>query len=254
MKTTLNLSHGYTATIMQDLDAENPWSAYDCEPPIMVFNDRQIEDYKTGLSLRALYDLLALSAFEDGAASVLSALDLTPEDVDAMLPWNAAASTLDADGWQEAIRDCLPEDPTGWRDALTYFDQCAALCRLAGIPYHHGQSNGYSQGHSARVFLAATPDWINKTGVSLENAEAALEGSFNTWTAWAWGDVYGIAEVVRPDGTECEDGSVWGFYGSDHTESGLLESAENTVECDRAFLAREEAEAFRAACADIVTI
>jgi hypothetical protein len=254
MKETLNLSHGYTATIATDECAENPWTAWDCEPPIMVFNERRIEDYKTGLSLRDLYWMLPLSAFDGGAAAVLAALDLTPEDIDHTLPWGADVAELDAGGWREHIGECLPEDPTGWRDAIEYFDMCGALCTLAGIPWHQGQSNGYCQGHSARVFLAATPEWIKTTGVAPENAEAALEGSFKTWGAWAWGDVYGIAEITRPDGTECEGGSVWGFYGSDHTASGLLESAENTVECDRAFLAREEAEAFRAACSDIVTV
>lgn len=253
MKDTINLSHGYTATIEQDQDAQCPWTAWDCEPPVMVFNERRVEDYKTGLSLRALYDLIPLSAFADDAAAVISALDLSEVDISQELPWDRQRPDS-AEGWRDAIRDCLPEEPSSWGGADEYFRQCAALCQLAGIACHYGTSRGYCQGDAARVFLAATPQWVKETGVAPENAEAALEGSFKTWGAWAWGDVYGIAEITRPDGMECRDGSVWGFYGSDHKESGLMESAENSVECDRAFLAREEAEAFRAACADIATI
>jgi hypothetical protein len=76
--------------------------------------------------------------------------------------------------------------------------------------------------------------------------------------------VYGVAEILRPDGTEAPDGSCWGFYGTDHEQSGLMEHCRNAVDCDMAAQERETARdmaaqereaarALEAACRDIET-
>lgn len=261
----LNLSGGYTAEIAQDDCTENPWENWDCQPPIMVFNlDRhhgRIEDYKTGLTMRDIFDLVPLSAFENGAA--LDALGLPASEIE--MPWDVSADGLNPEGWRDAIRDCLPDSPTSWGEAIEYLDKCETLCGLAGIECLNEQSNGYSQGDCARVFLAAMPDWIKETGNSVECIPGSLVSDLRVWSAWAWGDVYGIASITRPDGSEVEDVSTWGFYGDDHKQSGLLESAEDSVAWDTGNLAKEAAaqaawdareamEQERAACADIITI
>ena len=59
-----------------------------------------------------------------------------------------------------------------------------------------------------------------------------LKEEVKTYDQYLTGDVYGIAKITDPEGKELEDGSVWGFYGSDHKESGLMENAEGTIEYD----------------------
>lgn len=203
MKTTLDLSNGYTAEIMQDLDA--------------------------------LFDRLPLALFEtdEGREKVISALD--PEGY-----YDFDGEGWTADEWREEIRDVRPSKPESWGAAEEYFTACGGLCKLGDIPYLDAQSNGYCQGDSAQVFLAATPEWLDKTGVSPENAEAALKGTLAEYSAWAWGDVYGVASICRPDGEEIDGGSCWGFYGSDHKESGLLDFAESCVTADIAMLTKSE--------------
>lgn len=256
---TLKLSGGYTATIATDTDAENPWTSWDCEPPIMVFSpDRfhgRLEDYKTGLSLKTVFDLLPLELFGDHG-KILSALDLTVSDVADVNSWDDEYKPDDDDAktWREAIRDCLPASPEYWGEAVEYFDAAESLCKMAGIACENTQSNGYSQGDSALVFSAALPEWTEKVGCGPDHVSAAVKGAAELWGAWAWGDVYGIMSIARPDGEEANDGSCWGFYGSDHKKSGLLEAAENFVSADIEYIAREEAESFRAACGDVATV
>jgi hypothetical protein len=128
------------------------------------------------------------------------------------------------------------------------------LCKLAGIPACYEQSNGYSQRDSALVMAFATPEWVKKVGAPVESLEAQCKGACDLYSAWAWGDVYGISSITAPDGEELENGSVRGFYGSDHKKSGLLESAADSIEYHKKECIKEMREKYEMACRDIVTV
>jgi hypothetical protein len=157
------------------------------------------------------------------------------------------------DSFQNAIRELVTFlSPSGWSEWIEYFDAMEALAAVAGIPCHLTQSNGYSQGDSALVFTAALPSWVEEAGTAPEYQEAACKGAAKLWAAWAWGDVFGVARIISPDGDEVEDASCWGFYG-DHETSGLLDHCREVIELHRWEVEQEAAESHSAACRDIIT-
>ncbi len=262
---TIALPHGYTAVIAQDDCPSNPFDTFDCEPPIAVFYDRDMRSpggKAPEIDLADLFHMIPAARFRTakGREKIADAAGIDLSDVEAPEPGNRNSDT-----WKDAMAEALPESPHGWRSAIDYFDCMEAVAGLLGIPCYNGQSNGYSQGDSARVFVAATPEWREKVGVTLENAAEQCRGTFDLYSAWAWGDCYGVSEILRPDGSEVPDGSVWGFYGSDHEKSGILEHCRDCVVRDRkdraeraaerrAYLRTERAARMDAACRDIATV
>ncbi len=247
--TIISLKDGYTAEIATDEGAESPWTAWDCEPPAWVHSDRNFTAYGEPPSLLELFWKLPIELFEAPAReAAIKALDLG-DDI-----FNPRYDTDTPEGWQELLSENLPSKPGFYVSEKAYFSALAALCGLLEIPYYHAESRGYSQGDWAECFFIATPEWLKITGVEKENALAQLKAAHKLWTSWAWGDVYGIVKIIRPDETECDDGSCWGFYGTDHNESGLIEHAENSIDWDIKQREKEKQEAFYMACADIVTI
>jgi hypothetical protein len=74
----------------------------------------------------------------------------------------------------------------------------------------------------------------------IDNAEKILDSEVETYDQYLRGECYGY-EVVRVDTNEVDGeteeievelDSCWGFIGSDHKESGLLEYAHNAIDCD----------------------
>lgn len=255
MTEILPLPHGYKAVIETDDCPENPWKSWDGCTPILTFNleryHGRLEDYGTGLDLRSIFWLVPVRCFgPKGRKQILDAMELLEQDCHRYL--DQPYHRQNAEAWMNAIAEILPENPTSWSCARKFFQMLELLCGLAKIPCKWETSNGYSQGDSCLVFVAAMPDWKKQVGWHPEDESASLQTDIDLWSAWAWGDVYGYANLIRPDGSEC-DASCWGFYGSDHTESGLLENATNAAECDIRYLAKEATEAFDSACRGIIT-
>lgn len=244
---TIQLSNGYTAEIALEDGPQNPWQVFDCEPPAWVYSGSSFTAYGEPPTISELYWKLPVELFTDeNRHKVTSALDIENADREGY--------SDDAEGWKEALADYLPSKPDHYGGQKEYFSAMAGVCNLLEIPYLFRDSLGYCQGNWAECFFMATTEWLEKTGVEKENAPAQLEAALKLWSAWAWGDVYGVIKITRPDGTEVEDASCWGFYGTDHAESGLLEHCTDTVNYDIEQCAKEETEAFRAACADIATV
>jgi hypothetical protein len=250
---TVKLPHGYTAEIHIDESPENPFEAWDCEPPIATFSEHRLTFPRgqDALDAPALLALLPAHLWEsrEGKRQILAALPCDPSAVfETMRGYYGPAP------FREAVEEVAREfAPDSWRSAEGYFDAMEALCTLAGIACYSTVSNGYSQGHSARVFVAALPAWVELVGAPEDTHAGQCKAAAALWGAWAWGDVYGVARVLRPDGEEAPDGSCWGFYGTDHEQSGLLDHCRNAVDCDMAAREREAARAFEAACRDIET-
>jgi len=69
-------------------------------------------------------------------------------------------------------------------------------------------------------------------GTPIERAERYLRGEVEVYSQYLEGSVYwySIEPTDRNKGIECDD-SCGGFYGYDWKENGLLESAENAIDC-----------------------
>jgi hypothetical protein len=256
------LPHGYTLEIHADESPANPFTDWDCEPPIAVWtldNRRgNLENYGGDeLNLETLISAIPDATWESrqGKREILNAVGLDAFDIAQDLNYHR-------DSFRDRVESAASEiEPSGWRCAVEYFDRMEAVARLAGIPCHLTQSNGCSQGDCALVFVAALPQWVEKVGAAPETLADQCKAACDLWSAWAWGDVFGFV-VNDPKGEEVD--SCWGYYGDDHRKSGLLETAEESAkhhrESRKAELLKRRAaakverrEAFFAACRDIVT-
>lgn len=254
---TLDLGDGYSADIDYDLSPENPFDRYGNEPALLSFNDRLL-DRHDGDTLCVDYFLTRIpvgrfryAKFRD---RLYAALHIEAVDVEY---WMSDVART-PDNWLDAIREVNGrysdlEKPHYWSDAETYFDALAELCDITGITCHQGISRGYSQGHASLVLVVATPEWVAAVGAPQKSLAAQCQGAFDLFTAWAWGDCYGVSTITDPHGDEIPNASCWGYYGSDHEKSGLLDFCREMKTYHERYLQREAAESFAMACRDIIT-
>jgi len=253
---TLELTRGYVATIANDDSPENPFDAWDCQPPIAVLNweryHAKLENYKGDeLTLHNLLSYIPTEKWTSraGKREILAALPFPMEEIREEMRWGTYSPCF-KDAIDSLVYSLAPSD---WSEWIEYFDAMQALAAIAGIPCHLTQSNGYSQGDSALVFTAALPEWVESMKIDAERAKGICESAADLWSAWAWGDVYGVSEIISPDGEEVDDASCWGFYG-DHKTSGLMEHCESAINHHIKYLAKEAQESHAAACMDIATV
>jgi len=229
----------YTIHIAQDKSPSNLFEEFDCEPPIITYYGGRHGYAKSYCgapeTISEIVDLMPASCFERGNRVKLIKEHLNCTMKEFVECYRSQMTIRDA--FIELLIEQVGSTPSGWRDAITWFEMAEGLLKEAGIPCLNGQSNGYSQGYSTLVLVIATPEWRKLTGVEEEgNIKTNLRGAFDLYSAWAWGDVYGIEKITAPpaeedgEGEELEEGSVWGYYGSDHEKSGLLESARSSID------------------------
>ena len=225
---------GYKIIVAQDESPSNPFENGDSEPPTLTYYGGRNGYAKSYCgapeTLREILHLLPAATWERG-----NRMKFYKEFMADKFGLKEVAGEIRRHGNTfDAIEECLTagygSKPDGWRAATEWFEMAESLLTEAGIPCLNEQSNGYSQGDSTLVLVILTPEWVKMVGVDKEHFESCMRGSFNLYSAWAWGDVYGISRIIDPDGDELDDGSVWGFYGSDHEENGLLESARGTID------------------------
>jgi hypothetical protein len=222
---------GYRIKIRQDIDAENPFAAWDCEPPILAHYDRAPKAYND--APENWYDVLRLLP-----GSVWGRKNRVAFLREFILPLGVSLRDVAEErrrvGDVETVAELLTEHkgakPEGWGSAIEWMDLAAAILQWGGISALSTQSTGYCQGDVTLLLVVASPDWLNKTGVQLEHVQSQLEGAAELYGHWAWGDVYGVSSIEGPDGEEIEDASCWGFYGHDHGKSGLLEHARSAID------------------------
>jgi len=222
---------GYKIKIAQDMDAENPFEAWDCEPPILAHYDRTPKAYND--APEDWYDVLRL--LPDSVWSRKNRVAFLREFI---LPLGVSLREVAGErrrvGDVETVAELLAEHkgakPEGWRSAEEWMDLAAAILQWGGISAISTESTGYCQGDVTLLLVVASPDWMKKTGVQPEHVQSQLEGAAELYGFWAWGDVYGVSSIESPDGEEIEDASCWGFYGTDHEKSGLMEHARSAID------------------------
>jgi len=221
--------------IHQDETPENPFESWDCEPPLLTYYGGRHGYFKAYGEIEDLRDIIAIipdSCFERGERMKLFKEYIS--DRFTRFTLREFAGDIQSNGsFKDAFCSILVEyfndTPSNWRNATEWMELAESLLSLAGITCYQGQSNGYSQGDSTLVLAIATPNWLKTSGVAKRNESSAMKCAFDLYSAWAWGDVYGYT-LEDENGDELID-SCWGFYGSDHQESGLLEGAQNAIDC-----------------------
>ena len=245
----------YKVTIQYDEHSENPWEAWDTQPPLAAVCGRDfVVDYghadtpeldkltaKQVIQNHDAVDLALAPFYEcmdqpDDPHSVLEMIygNKVPEQyhpnadpldiIKGDLEYNYISGSMDAE-----MLDRL-EEVWGWLGITTFRDQVV----------------GYSQGDWCEVLLVATPEWLEKSGIKPEQVDAALESAAELYGAYMFGDVYGatVEKLVPngPDDAEWEEvDSCWGFYGSDHDKSGLNEFVRDVLNADCRLISRQEA-------------
>lgn len=241
----------YTVNIACDQYAENPFESWDCEPPLLAYYDSGRHGFK---------------AYNDAPADWYNVLRLLPDSI-----WQRGQRVSflrrsmpagycfrdfavdrrrvgDVEALANILVEVLGEHPAGWQTAQNWLETAAAILEYGGIPCHCTQSNGYSQGDSTLLLAVGLPAWVEKVGAPAESVPAQLVNACELHGQWQWGDVYGVASIEDENGEEIPHGSCWGFYGSDHEKSGLLDHARNAIECHERHNARQAAHFTAALC------
>lgn len=207
---------GYKIRAVQDTDASNPFTDWDCEPPILVHTDRSITEYGLDHAAPALTrDEIKANAGEVaqflGAATLLRAVrDYIAPRADAVDLVNEAITAKVEDAGKTDSLDLIGE-VWGWKGAA-----------WVSVSRH-----GYSQSCWAEILVVATPEWCAKIGCTEPPSQKSLEATADLYAAWAYGDTFGYV-IEDPEGEEID--SCWGFYGSDHEASGLSEQARDAID------------------------
>jgi hypothetical protein len=238
----------YKIEVAQDDSLENPFEAWDCEPPLVTYYGGRHGYAKSYQDApETWWDVLRMmpeACFKRGqrVALIKAMLNCTLKEF---------AQEKRRVGFVDTMAEMLGEQvgakPEGWRSAIEWFEMAESLLTWAGIECVNTQSNGYSQGDSTLVLAIASPEWLKETGIKPEHVKSSLQASVDLYGAWAWGDVYGVQSIHKietdedgdeTEGKEIEDASCWGFYGRDFEKSGLMEHARGAID----YAIKQEAE------------
>lgn len=224
-------ANGFIVRAVRDESPENPWDAWDGQPPLIVYNDRNLEEL--GDVPNPLSDM-SDSFIARNWRALCKIFDQSPDSAQERKADYGFFRIADAkrellDEWLDDIR---PGRYSG--HAGDYMTALGELCELRGWPSLSTSSHGYSQGDYAELLLIFSPAYAKEIGrawprsaKAKAEARKSLEADAKLWGAWAWGNVYGFAiESADSDG-DCLD-SCFGFYG-DPDESGLAEAAAESL-------------------------
>lgn len=234
---------GLVILAIQDSDAQNPFESWDTEPPTAVRYDRNWTQYVSGHDGDPLEPLADMP---DGlltrhSAKLAKALQLDPAafHAEALEAQSGYGGRL-IDHKRDALAEALADMRSG--NAGDYLEAVAAVWNVRGVTAETWISRGYSQGDYADGISVATPAWAARVGAPADSHAEQCRYAGKLYGFWAWGDCYGWS-IVEPDrdpetgdvepGTLWEAESLdscWGYYGGDHDESGLAETAASMAE------------------------
>lgn len=204
---------GFDIEINYDDWAQNPFIAWDCEPPILVVSGRDSWEY--GLDFYPP-DLTR--------AEIKANLD----DIKAFLGFDTLLKAFKDYSyyWQDDAVDILNEMIAEDISNSSNADKLESLAQVyswKGIEAIIESRNGYSQGNYIDVLAVALPEWIEKVRAPKESITGQLKGAIDLYAAWAFGDVYYF-------NIDTLDETLGSFYGNDMAENGLLNEAESMID------------------------
>lgn len=218
---------GLVLEVHNDSDAGNPFEQWDCEPDLVVLYDRRLTEYGDGSPLEPLA-AISDSKFRRHLKAIARAVDIEPDALhrdalEAQRDYGGELTPHKRDLVAEALNDMGDSDK---------LEACAALWAIAGREALCTSSRGYSQGDYCELLLVASEQWEKKTGAPRDTHARQLEAAAKLYGYWAWGECYGYI-IKGPGGSDLDTmgDSCWGFYGSNHDESGLEDMAINAADC-----------------------
>ncbi len=248
-------SNTYRVTVHYDESYDNPWEAWDTQPPLTSVCGRNFTANYGHADTPELDKLTAAQVINNHEAVDLALAPFfeymegeEPHSVLEMiygnkLPFDSSPFTDPL----EVIRQEIAHNYISGSMDTEMLDRLEEVWGWLGVQTWRDQVVGYSQGDWCDALLVATPEWLEKSGLkaasaaageaSEERIHAALESAAELWGHYMFGDVYG-ATVERlvpngPDDAEWEEvDSCWGFYGPDHDKSGLNEFVRDALRAD----------------------
>lgn len=239
---------GLRIRAVQDSDASNPIEDSDGNAPMIVCNfgtggRREFTAYESDAKhLESPLEYFTDSQLKAKQKAICQAIGLDWESMHSeAIDWEDKGDCLIT-----IKRDLIQQEIDNQYQDSDWLNTLESLFDILGFPCLNTSSSGYSQGDYFEILLVATPEFIEKTGAPKITDSAYwakdLESTARLYGAWAWGDCYGwIVEspvAWESESTDCRTGkitaipsdweelqSVWGYYGTDHDESGLAGSA-----------------------------
>lgn len=201
----------FTIKIHTDDSPENPFEEWDGNLPLMYHNDSwNNKDYSQGAIERTIQESVSDGQIILHQKIYAPILDL---EIDDMIDYDREEKI---DMFRETITDLINQ---------AKYDNIEAFCNEIGLPCLSTSRTGYYQGDYANIFICWTPEYTEVNGNKKEDIKPEwMEDAADLWAAWAYDDVYGYS-------IEDLDDSCFGFYGTDHDKSGLMEYAKNAIDC-----------------------
>lgn len=198
--------------IVHDSSPQNPFENGDCLFPTIT----EYKDYSKGGIDSYLQNYLSYNQIVRHQKRLCNMMDIDYTELYNDYPESSDRINSIIDSLFEFISESMDNKET--------------FCNEFDIKYLYKITRGYSQGDASNVFITWTPEFEKVTGLSYNKVTYSdMEATFKLYGYWAWGDVYGFEVVEETTCNHCgetheeEIDSCWGFYGTDHFESGLAD-------------------------------
>lgn len=237
----------YRAIKDYERSPENPWEAWDCEPPVVAVGGRSYSYRNGGADTPDIKLITNDKIIQHHQAIEQMVRDYWAEDEVAdfnLLEHLIGDKTVEIGafdlGVRELVSDSIDDYLSGSMDS-EMLDRMEEVWSWAGVQTWRDTLVGYSQGDWIDTMFVATPEWLDRSGLTageLPPSETTintyLENAAHLFGAYMFGDVYGVT-VERlvsngDDDAEWEEvESCWGFYGYDDERSGLASFVRDAV-------------------------
>jgi hypothetical protein len=247
----------YKVVAHHEHDPENPWEAWDSQPPMVSVCGRNFHnaygDAETPETSRLTAEQVINNhdAVDGALAPFFECMEADdPRSVLELIFGNKIPDQYhpNADPL-EIIRDEVNEYLSGSMDT-EMLDRLEEVWNWLGVQTWNTEVYGYSQGDWCKVLMVATPEWLEKSGLkdaSEEVIEGQLVSASKLYGHYMFGDTY-WCEIVRVE--RDEDGEVvgeefvescGGYYGPDHEASGLADYAREVLDSMASLILDKEA-------------
>ena len=251
-------SNTYRVTVHYDESYDNPWEAWDTQPPLTSVCGRNFTANYGHADTPELDKLNAEQVINNHEAVDLALAPFfeymegeEPQSVLEMIYGNKLP--LDSSPFTdplEVIRGELEYNYISGSMDTEMLDRLEEVWNWLGVQTWNTEVYGYSQGDWCKVLMVATPEWLEKSGLkdaSEEVIEGQLVSAAKLYGHYMFGDTY-WCEIVRVE--RDEDGEVvgeefvescGGYYGPDHEASGLADYAREVLDSMASLILDKEA-------------